>query len=65
MYCSRMATRAKAQRLITRIDRARANAGLPPATLTPETLTLQQVEAQADSLHITPESLLKPRGAAA
>lgn len=53
-----MGTRAKAQRLIRTIVRARRAAGLAPARLTPDTLTLQQVEAQADSLHILPEALL-------
>lgn len=53
-----MAQRAKAQRLITQIARARENAGLATIPLTPDTLTLQQVEAHADSLHVTPESLL-------
>jgi hypothetical protein len=53
-----MATRAKAQRLTTRIQKARDDAGLASEPLTPETLTLQQVEAQADSLNLTPESLL-------
>jgi hypothetical protein len=53
-----MARRAKAQRLITRINDARRVAGQDPISITPSTLTLQQVEAQADSLHITPEALL-------
>lgn len=36
-----------------------------PTSTTPDTLTLQQVEAQADSLHIKPEALLiQPRDAA-
>jgi hypothetical protein len=53
-----MATRAKAQRLTTRIEDARRDAGLAPHPLNPDTLTLQQVESQADSLRVAPESLL-------
>jgi hypothetical protein len=61
-----MARRAKAQRLIQRINAARTVAGQDPISTTPDTLTLQQVEAEADSLHITPESLLiESRGQAA
>ena len=54
------------QRLIQRINDARRVADHDPISTTPETLTLQQVESEADSLHITPESLLiESRGRAA
>jgi hypothetical protein len=55
---------AKAQRLTSTVQRARDNAGLPPTTIPPEKITLQQVEAHSDSLHVTPESLLVPERAA-
>lgn len=48
----------KARRLTSRIGRLRRRAGLHPSNLNPRTLTLQQVEAHAASLHVTPESLL-------
>lgn len=54
-----MATRiAKAQRLVTSIGRAYDRARRPSPTINPATLTLQQVEAHAASLNVTPESLL-------
>lgn len=53
-----MAQRTEAHRLVTQIATARESAGLASIPLTPDTLTLQQVEAFADSLHVTPESLL-------
>lgn len=53
-----MALRREAQSLATQIATARENAGLASIPITPDTLTLQQVEALADSLHVTPESLL-------
>lgn len=54
-----MATRiVKAQRLATTIERAYDRARRPSPTLNPRTLTLQQVEAHAASLNVTPESLL-------
>lgn len=65
-YSSYMGRRAKAQRLISRINEARRAAGHDPIRTTPDTLTIQQVESQADSLHISPASLLiEPRGRAA
>lgn len=54
-----MATRtAKAQSLATSIRRAYDRAGRPPPNINSSTLTLQQVEREAASLQVTPESLL-------